>query len=260
MRQRTASETPEERETSLQRMQQRLASETPERREEGHQLDREWHRQQREINALPSLLQQPAVHSKMTAFHSTIGALQVSYCITCFERFPGLNVRAISPSNDSMECVHCKQDRHIPKMYSSENSMDPAPVPPELCIIFYLGSTFDAKQYIIISILFVVQSTFHGSNTFLQGLTQVEEMLISAVMPIMCIYHLPHEQKYGYSGHVINHVISGHFVNLPQDVLSFASTLPRLPSKVDTIVVRKERANATAHAQHTCTSCGWAYV
>ena len=130
--------------------QQRLASEAPEHREERHQLDREWHRWQREINPLLPLLQQPAVHSKMTAFHSTIGALQVSYCITCSERFPGLNVRAISPSNDSMECVHCKQNRHIPKIYSSENNMDPAPVPPELCIIFYLGSTFDAKQYIII--------------------------------------------------------------------------------------------------------------
>ena len=29
------------------------------------------------------------------------------------------------------------------------------------------------------------------------------EMLISAVMPIMCIYRLPHGQ-YDYSGHVIN--------------------------------------------------------
>ncbi len=52
--------------------------------------------------------------------------------------------------------------------------------------------------------------------TLLQGLTQVEEMLISAVMPIMSIYRLPHGQ-YGYSGHVIN---------LPQDVVSFASSLP----------------------------------
>ena len=41
-------------------------------------------------------------------------------------------------------------------------------------------------------------------------------MLISAVLPIMTIYHLPHGQ-YGYSGHV---------VNLPQDVASFANSLP----------------------------------
>ena len=49
----------------------------------------------------------------------------------------------------------------------------------------------------------------------------------------MSLYHLPHGQ-YGYSGHVIN---------LPQDVGSFANTLPRLPSELDVIVVRKEGAN-----------------
>jgi hypothetical protein len=37
----------------------------------------------------------------------------------------------------------------------------------------------------------------------LQGLTQVKEILVSAAMPIMSIYRLPHGQ-YGYSGHVIN--------------------------------------------------------
>ena len=43
---------------------------------------------------------------------------------------------------------------------------------------------------------------------------QVEEMLVSAVMPI---YRLPLGQ-YGYTGHIIN---------LPQDVVSFAQSLPR---------------------------------
>ena len=54
-------------------------------------------------------------------------------------------------------------------------------------------------------------------------------MLISAVMLIMSIYHLPLGQ-YGYTGHVIN---------LPQDVVSFALSLPRLPSELDVLVVRK---------------------
>ena len=58
-------------------------------------------------------------------------------------------------------------------------------------------------------------------------------MLISAAMPIMSVYRLPQGQ-YGYSGHV---------VNLPQDVASFAQSLPRLPSELDVIVVRKEGAN-----------------
>ena len=54
-------------------------------------------------------------------------------------------------------------------------------------------------------------------------------MLISGVLPIMSLYRLPH----AYSGHVIN---------LPQDVASFANSLPRLPSEFDVIVVRNEGA------------------
>ena len=67
----------------------------------------------------------------------------------------------------------------------------------------------------------------------LQGLTQVEEMLISAVLPIMTLYRLPQGQ-YGYSGHVIN---------LPQDVASFVNSLPRHPADIDVIVIRKEAPN-----------------
>ena len=55
------------------------------------------------------------------------------------------------------------------------------------------------------------------------------------MMPIMSVYRLPQGQ-YGYSGHV---------VNLPQDVASFAQSLPWLPSDLDVIVVRKEGANQT---------------
>ena len=68
------------------------------------------------------------------------------------------------------------------------------------------------------------------------GLTQVEEMLISVVLPIMSLYQLPHGQ-FAYNGHVIN---------LPQDVACFAYSLPRLPSEHDIIVIRKEGA-ANSH-------------
>ena len=57
-------------------------------------------------------------------------------------------------------------------------------------------------------------------------------MLISGVLPIMSLYRLPHGQ-YAYSGHVIN---------LPQDVASFVNSLPRLPTELDIIVVRKQGA------------------
>ena len=51
-----------------------------------------------------------------------------------------------------------------------------------------------------------------------------------AVMPIMSIYRLPLGQ-YGYTGHVINP---------PQDVVTFARSLPRLPRNVDVLIVRKD--------------------
>ena len=63
-------------------------------------------------------------------------------------------------------------------------------------------------------------------------MSQVEDMLISRVLPVMSIYHLPHGQ-YGYSGHILN---------LPQDVTTFVNTLPRCPADLDVIIVRKEGA------------------
>ena len=56
-------------------------------------------------------------------------------------------------------------------------------------------------------------------------------MLLSDIMPTISIYRLPLGQ-YGYTGHVIN---------LPQDVISFARSLPRLPSQLDVLVVRREK-------------------
>ena len=53
----------------------------------------------------------------------------------------------------------------------------------------------------------------------------------------MSLYCLPHEQ-YAYSGHVIN---------LLQDLVCFANTLPQLPSELDVIVVRKEGAAESHH-------------
>ena len=47
-------------------------------------------------------------------------------------------------------------------------------------------------------------------------------------------YHVSVQRQYGYSGHV---------VNLPQGVASLVQSLPRLPSELDVIVVRKEGAN-----------------
>ena len=37
----------------------------------------------------------------------------------------------ISPDSDDTQCVRCRHDKHVPKVYSS-NNMNPGPVPPEL--------------------------------------------------------------------------------------------------------------------------------
>ena len=63
----------------------------------------------------------------------------------------------------------------------------------------------------------------------LQDLSQIEELLISAVVPMMSVYRLPHGQ-YGYSGHVLN---------LPQNISSFAKQLPRFPSELDIVLVKE---------------------
>lgn len=65
-------------------------------------------------------------------------------------------------------------------------------------------------------------------------------MIISAVMPIMSIYRVPCGQC-GYSGDIIN---------LAQDVASFANSLPRLPSQLDVIVVKKEGTNQSYRDFH----------
>ena len=53
--------------------------------------------------------------------------------------------------------------------------------------------------------------------------------------PFMSIYHLPQGQC-GYKGHVIN---------MPQDLSVFATSLPRLPSQLDIMIVRKKGSNNT---------------
>ena len=72
---------------------------------------------------------------------------------------------------------------------------------------------------------------------YLQGLTQVEEMLISAVLPVMSLYKLPHGQC----------VYSRHVIKLLQDVTSFANTLLQLSNE---IVIRKEGAADSHHNFH----------
>ena len=61
----------------------------------------------------------------------------------------------------------------------------------------------------------------------LQGLTQVEEMLIAQIFLIISVYYLRGGQ-YAYCGNVIN---------FPQDVLEFTTRLLRCPLSLDVLLV-----------------------
>ncbi|XP_020915212.2 uncharacterized protein LOC110252718 [Exaiptasia diaphana] len=62
----------------------------------------------------------------------------------------------------------------------------------------------------------------------LQGLSQLEEMLVARALPIMRVYIKPGGQR-GYSGHCIN---------LPQNVKELALSLPRYPKDLSVIIVK----------------------
>ena len=109
--------------------QQRIASGTPQVSEARCQHDRERHRQQSLFSFSQSLPQQPLVHSKMSKFHFGMAALQVSTCITCMERFPGMTVTVTSAGTQCVYTCTLHRDKHNPKAYSSDNNMHPCPVP-----------------------------------------------------------------------------------------------------------------------------------
>jgi hypothetical protein len=69
----------------------------------------------------------------------------------------------------------------------------------------------------------------------LRGLTQVEEMLISRVCPIMRVYR-KHGGQRGYKGHVLN---------LPQDIQSFLNRLPSRVADLPLFIVRRHGAEDT---------------
>ncbi|CAG8559029.1 9051_t:CDS:10, partial [Scutellospora calospora] len=99
------------------------------------------------------------------------------------------------------ECYRCYSEKTLPKKFSLENNMDPGEVPEEL-----------------------------------QGLTEIEEMLIAQVFPVMVVYRLCGGQ-YGYRGNIIN---------FPQDIEEFTTCLPRHPSSLNVLIVRRHSERDSA--------------
>ncbi|XP_066921730.1 uncharacterized protein [Clytia hemisphaerica] len=123
-------------------------------------------------------------------FHKKL-EMTIFQCNTCKEGWPLCK----TPNDKSnYECVRCKRDKTRPKKFSIENDMIPSKVPLEL-----------------------------------QGLTQVEEMLIARAFPIIQVYTKPNGGQKAYKGHVLT---------LPHDVQHIANVLPRYPSDIPVIVFK----------------------
>ncbi|XP_065826022.1 uncharacterized protein [Oscarella lobularis] len=74
----------------------------------------------------------------------------------------------------------------------------------------------------------------------LKDLSVVEEMLIAQIAPMMHIFRLPAGRQFGYRGHVLN---------LPQNVQSVLTRLPRTKSNLGMVVVRQTRNSGKVNAE-----------
>ena len=114
-------------------------------------------------------------------------------CSICKESYPKMKTNF---SSGIYTCSRCSNERHGHR-FSIDNNMDPGTQPIELA-----------------------------------RLTQIEEMLIARVNPILQVTHARGGQ-YKYSGHTIS---------FPQDISTIATSLPHLLTDLDILVVRKFNA------------------
>ena len=140
---RLAVESPGEREARLRRTtvreRERLAAKTPQDREARlQQMSTQQHERVTEERvqdrvSSSQLYKERSVQQKMKKLHAYFSSLDSPRCSVCSESFPGLQLRSLST-----ECVRCSRDKHIPKVYSSANNMDPGPLPPQLQVNYHL--------------------------------------------------------------------------------------------------------------------------
>ena len=68
------------------------------------------------------------ITAKITEFHTHVDSLQSAKCEVCLEQFPNLRV------DNHQCCRRCATDKHVPKLFSCQNNMNPGAVPPELTV------------------------------------------------------------------------------------------------------------------------------
>ena len=164
---------------------------------------------------LTPIMEQEHVAKNLDLFYKS-NEYSGQQCTVCLEAWP-LASNGNTSTLSHYLCLRCSKDKKHPKTFSKENNMIPSAMPCEL-----------------------------------QGLTQVEEMLIAHALPIMRVYVKPGGQR-GYSGHCLN---------LPQSIEELASSLPRYPKDVSVIVVKiKGKDNnfkdVSVRRQHVADALYW---
>ena len=142
----------------------------------------------------------------MSKFHKSLKYTTLQ-CTICKEAWP---LKATKRSRTNYVCMRCTRDKKCPKAFSSENSLTPSKVPPQL-----------------------------------QGLTQTEEMLIARALPIMRVYIKPGGQR-GYSGHCINlpqdiKELASSLPRYPKDIALIVVKVKGRNNTFKDVKVRKEK-------------------
>ena len=153
-----------------------------------HNVDKEAYLSQFDsINTGPIHVQKWAIKN-MEDFHNSL-KFKIYMCEVCHEAWP---LSSKGKKRSPYMCSRCSRDKNGVKKFSSQNGMIPSQVPNEL-----------------------------------QGLTQLEEMLIARVFPVISVYTKPGGQK----------AYKGHCINFSQDIQELANSLPRNLSEMPVIVV-----------------------
>ena len=142
----------------------------------------------------------------MSKFHKSLKYTTLQ-CTICKEAWP---LKATKRSRTNYVSMRCTRDKKCPKAFSSENSLTPSKVPPQL-----------------------------------QGLTQTEEMLIARALPIMRVYIKPGGQR-GYSGHCINlpqdiKELASSLPRYPKDIALIVVKVKGRNNTFKDVKVRKEK-------------------
>ena len=151
-------------------------------------LDKQMYLSQFEGHRNGPIHEQKWASKNMQDFHNSM-KFKIFRCNICFEAWPLSEKTKVKVP---YICTRCVRDKSNVKKFSVQNNMVPSEVPVEL-----------------------------------QGLSQLEEMLIARVFPVISVYTKPGGQK----------AYKGHCINFSQDIQELADSLPRYPKELPVIIV-----------------------